>query len=83
MRRTIRTQDEKEGAYKHTQIHEHKHTNTHTHLETPGEGTVVLSLRRELVRRLDPHNSLRREMRSLRREFRSLRRELWSLRREL
>ena len=42
-----------------------------------------MSLRRELVRRLDPHNALRREMRSLRREINSLRRELWSLRREL
>ena len=42
-----------------------------------------MSLRRELVRRLDPHNALRREMRSLRREINSLRRELWALRREL
>ena len=34
------------------------------------------SFRKELVRRLAPHNSLRRELRSLRRELRSIRREL-------
>ena len=43
------------------------------------------SFRRELCssRRLDTHNSLRREIRSLRREIRSLRREFRSFQREL